>query len=320
MIAISVAERSKDIWAPRAVQRLSAAFGELKQFDRARVLNAIRNGSRAHAWLARLATIAQASDLAFLDALFSQLDQPAKRAWLITAATRVPGAQAQALLEDWFDRYEDLDVPIALHLVLRPDVDKHRLLELRDRFDDRPASAILDLALGHSDVMTRLSRWLHSDNPQQRYAGALAIKVLGGPEYRSLLWLNAGYQDDRYYPSDVKLRNVALSALVDVELNRFQRQPPGKEQRADQAQAKASTYVFQSRRSESTQTTRMRTSLAAPAPSIPGANGERLELKKPGVLTSGGFRLEPTRPTQAPARETKVRDDIQQFLKPAEGP
>jgi hypothetical protein len=214
-------ERVPDQEGEPAAEHLSTEFAELEQLDRGQALAAVRRRSQAlQPWLARLSKLATKGDLVQLDALMRQHAEPRYRRWLLAAAARVPGPEAQAMIEAWYSRYEMLRMPIAIQLVLRPDVDKQRLVALSERFDDDPSSALFDVALSRAPARKRLSEYLRSDEPHERFAAMIVVKLVGGPEYRPALWRNTRYHDDRFYPEDVKIRQLALSALIDIDLNR----------------------------------------------------------------------------------------------------
>lgn len=200
---------------------LVAAIAGLAQLDRHAVLSAVRQDhAPQRAWLARWAKVAQRSDLPLLDRAIARAKLPGEAMAAITVLAAIPGVEAQAQLERWFAEHEGLRPLIAVQLVLRGDVDKQRLARLSAEHDDDPSSTIFDLALAQPTVNARLDHYLRSGDPGERHTAALAIKLFGTPAHALGLWLNAGYHSDRIYPADVRLRQIAISALLDLALNR----------------------------------------------------------------------------------------------------
>jgi hypothetical protein len=201
------------------LELVSRTFATLQQLDRTRVLAELRKkGALVEPWLARLAEVALPADLPFLDALMRNHAFREHRLQLLHIAAVIPGARAQTLIQRWFADYRSLRTSILLRLIMRKDLDKQRLRELTSVVGGAH-QFMFALASGEGKLRDA-AKYASSDDAEERHIGMLALRLFGGAVYREVLWPNASFHDARYYPAEVRLRQLALATLVDLELNR----------------------------------------------------------------------------------------------------
>ncbi|HKP62306.1 MAG TPA: hypothetical protein VJV78_36485 [Polyangiales bacterium] len=206
---------------PDELEAIAEMVGELAQLDRARVLRALHASQQPlEPWLARFVRVAQPSDLPQIEAWLDDSDYEKAHAMLVRAAARIPGEKAQSWLEKWLVEYPELDRTIAWGLSIHEKADKQRLLALLEQSDLPAGALILELALDRPSAGPRLSKFLSSSDLDERISATLAIQLFGTPQHADGVWQNIAFHDARYYLHDLRLRQMSLCALLDVELNR----------------------------------------------------------------------------------------------------
>jgi hypothetical protein len=222
---LEAADKLRD--SPTAFERLCNEIASLDQLDRATVLGMLSAPrDPLEPWLERLARIVQPQDLPLLQQMMNSREPGAEwqRVRVLRAAAAIPGPEAQALLQTWYVDYPKLRRPISLSLAMRAHLDRLRLEEMLHSLEPDANGLFYELASGQSDVNERLARYVASEDVDERFTATLAVKLFGRPEHALALWQNVAFYNTRYYPFDALLRQLTLSALLDVELN--QRRTP----------------------------------------------------------------------------------------------
>ena len=213
---------------PRGLREMASEIAQIEQFDRARVLRALHQRQKPlEVWAARFAQIARVEDLPFIDQMLLDPDYAKVHETLLRAAGRIPGPEAQAALENWLLDFEDLSNLIASQLVLRGNADRRHMLELYTRHQVEPYSVFFALAAKHPSAAQKLDASASSPDYAKRLSAVLAIDQFGASSQTEGLWHNIGFHDAHFYPSDIQLRQLSLSALINIELNRRKLVLPG---------------------------------------------------------------------------------------------
>jgi len=189
-------------------------------FSRELVLDALKSSSPAyHPLLARLSHVATAEDLPVLASLMPRFaTRPGSEATaLIDAAARVPHPDAEALLMRWFDAHELLQKHIAFVLMARPHLERETALRL-DAASDRDIHLLVRVMARAPDALALMKKTLRTGAPPQRLFAAFLAGVVRDPRLKPELWALVNFRDDRFYPSDARLRHGAMSALLWIAL------------------------------------------------------------------------------------------------------
>jgi hypothetical protein len=214
-------------YAP-ALDSVSRDIADLTQLDRLTVFAALQNSSEpAEAWLERFMRIAEPKDLPFLDEVMGRCQiiarhravEPQLRR-IVRIAGVIKGSQAQALLQDWYVKYPTERRTIALALALRPDLDRGLLEKMFGQTGQDVNGMFYALASAQPNATQQVAAYLSGVEADDKFTATLAVKLFGQPEHTPWLWQNIGYSSAKYYPNDVTLRQLTLSALLHVGLNR----------------------------------------------------------------------------------------------------
>jgi hypothetical protein len=169
--------------------------------------------------VARLARVSIAEDLPLLVQVMERVAavKGPEADVVIEAALHVPGAQAEAVLTNWFSRYEGLRSHIAVGLLSRPSFPRERLERMVDRGDAR--SRLLVKAIEHApDAGAALMDALDNGQIVDKLAAAELAGAVGQPGPEPSLRRALGYSDGRFYPNDALVRHAAMQSLVRIAL------------------------------------------------------------------------------------------------------
>jgi hypothetical protein len=169
--------------------------------------------------VARLAKVSIAEDLPLLVQVMERVAtfKGPEADVVVEAALHVPGAEAEAVLSNWFNRYEGLRPHIAVGLLAREGFPRDRLERMVARGGTR--SRLIVKAIEHApDIGATLIDTLEHGDIADKLAAAELAGVVGqsGPE--TSLRRALGYRDDRYYPNDALVRHAAMRSLVRITL------------------------------------------------------------------------------------------------------
>lgn len=168
---------------------------------------------------ARLARVAIAEDLPLLVQLMERVAavKGPEADVVVEAALHVPGAEAEAVLTNWFNRYDGLRVHIAVGLLARTGFPRDRLDGMVARGGAR--SRIIVKAIVHApDVGATLIDALDNGGIGDKLAAAEIAGTVGQPGPEPSLRRALGYSDGRYYPNDALVRHAAMQSLVRIAL------------------------------------------------------------------------------------------------------
>ncbi len=169
--------------------------------------------------LARLAKVAIAEDLPLLAQVMDRVaaTKGPEADVVVEAVLHVPGAEADAVLTNWFNRYEGLRAHIAVGLLARSSFPRDRLERMVARGGAR--SRIIVKAIEHApDTGAALIDALDNGQIIDKLAAAELAGVVGQPGPEPSLRRALGYRDDRYYPNDALVRHAAMRSLVRITL------------------------------------------------------------------------------------------------------
>lgn len=264
---------------PEPLELFARGFAKLEQLDRARVLVELRKSNAlVEPWLERFAKLALPADLVLLDKLFRSGAYTTPHLHVARVAAAIPGADAQTTLQRWFADYPRLRTSILFLLILRPDVDKPRLHHLLSRIG---GAHEFTFALASGEASLRAAaRYTSGSNIEERQEVMLALRFFGSTLYRKMLWPSASYYDDRSYPAEVRVRQLALTALIDLELNRSDR-PVAAQPAAEGLALEMTSELIDERGS-------------FPLPQLPEPSGE-LHLRAPAEVRGDPLSIEAIR-------------------------
>jgi hypothetical protein len=169
--------------------------------------------------LARLAKVAIAEDLPLLARAMGRFvgTKGPEADVLVEAALHVPGDRADAILVNWFSRYEGLRAHIAVGLFARTSFPRAHLHDLVARVDARPR--IIIKALEHApDTVATLIDAMDNGNIVDKIGAAELAGMVGQAGVETSLQRLLRYGDDRYYPNDALVRHAAMQSLVRLAL------------------------------------------------------------------------------------------------------
>jgi hypothetical protein len=169
--------------------------------------------------LARLAKVSIAEDLPVLAQVMDRLaaTKGLEADVAVEAVLHVPGAEADAVLTNWFNRYEGLRTHIAVGLLARSSFPRDRLERMVARGGARPR--IIVKAIEHApDTGAALIDALDHGEIIDKLAAAELAGVVGQPGPEPSLRRALGYRDDRYYPNDALVRHAAMRSLLRITL------------------------------------------------------------------------------------------------------
>ena len=206
------------------------AIAEAAVLSRAEVVARIRGNDRSSPTsrqdvlfpgplAARLAKVSIAEDLPLLAQVMERV-APAKGPEadvVVEAALHVPGAEADAVLTNWFNRYEGLRTHIAVGLLARESFPRDQLERMVARGGTR--TRITVKAIQHApDTGAILIDALDNGEITDKLAAAELAGVLGQPGPEPSLRRALGFSDGRYYPNDALVRHAAMQSLVRITL------------------------------------------------------------------------------------------------------
>lgn len=169
--------------------------------------------------LARLAKVSIAEDLPVLAQVMDRLvaTKGPEADVAVEAVLHVPGAEADAILANWFNRYEGLRAHIAVGLLARSSFPRERLERMVEHGGARPR--IIVKAIEHApDTGAALIDALDHGEIIDKLAAAELAGVVGQPGPEPSLRRALGYRDDRYYPNDALVRHAAMRSLLRITL------------------------------------------------------------------------------------------------------
>ena len=145
--------------------------------------------------VARLARVSIAEDLPLLAQVMDRVAETKgpEADVVVEAALHVPGAQADAVLTNWFNRYEGLRAHIAVGLLARPSFPRERLERMVARGGARPR--LIVKAIEHApDAGAALMDALDNGEIIDKLAAAELAGVVGQPGPEPSLRRALGYQ------------------------------------------------------------------------------------------------------------------------------
>jgi hypothetical protein len=196
----------------------TAAIAADASFAREDVLSRLNGPAPAYrALLARLVRVVTPADLALLTSLMPLFadKSPDEAQFVVRAAARIPGKDAEESLLVWFDAYERVRSPIILALTGRRETSPATLQHLAEA--DEPSKLLVEVATGAPDAIATLERHLRV-GAQDRMSAAMVARAVRDPRTREALLQLVTYEDAQYYPSDVLVRHAAISALLAIAL------------------------------------------------------------------------------------------------------
>jgi hypothetical protein len=174
---------------------------------------------RPGALLARLAKVAAAPDLPLIFRLmdrFGTTAGPEPHA-IVEAALHVPGRGAEDGLIRWFDRYEKLQIHIAIGLIARSSFPRDELDQLIARGAAR--TQMIAKTIQHApDAQATLLRYLRGDDIGDKLAAAQLAGITEQASARADLLGLLTFEDARYYPNDALIRHAAMTSLLRIGL------------------------------------------------------------------------------------------------------
>jgi hypothetical protein len=192
-------------------------------FSRELVLAALTKPTPAFVpLLSRLVRIATVEDLPMLRQLMPNFAaKPGQETdALIEAAARLPGADAEAQLVNWFDAHPSLRRRIAMRLMIRPNLEQATLTHLATATDSDVR--LLVSVLGRKpDALALLQEALRASKPQQRLFAAYLAGLVYEPRVMEDLWSLVDFRDAQLYPDDARMRHTALSSLLFIALDKM---------------------------------------------------------------------------------------------------
>lgn len=170
--------------------------------------------------VARLARVAIAEDLPLLAQVMERFaaTKGPEADLAVEAALHVPGGEADAVLTNWFNRFEGLRAHIAVGLLARSSFPRDRLERMVAHGGARPR--IIVKAIEHApDTGAALIDALDHGEIIDKLAAAELAGLVGQPGPEASLRRALGYRDDRYYPNDALVRHAAMRSLVRITLS-----------------------------------------------------------------------------------------------------
>ena len=169
--------------------------------------------------VARLARLSIAEDLLLLTEVMDRVatTKGPEADVVVEAALHVPGAHADAVLVNWFNRYEGLRAHIAIGLLERSSFPRDRLDWMLARGSARPR--LMVKAIEHApDAGALLIDTLDHGEIGDKLAAAELVGIVGQSGAETSLRRALAYRDDRYYPNDALVRHAAMRSLLRITL------------------------------------------------------------------------------------------------------
>jgi hypothetical protein len=169
--------------------------------------------------LARLAKVAEPDDVTLLGAMMDRFGdgQGSESRYIVEAMLRIPGAEADARLVNWFRRFTRPRTLIALGLAARGTLPADRLERVLAAGGAQPQLAV-KVATKAPEMEKWLLHYLEHGTTIEKGTAAELAGMVGLAAARPLLRRLLELRDDTYYPTDALVRHAAAGALVRIAL------------------------------------------------------------------------------------------------------
>ncbi|MCP4676815.1 MAG: hypothetical protein GY854_15135 [Deltaproteobacteria bacterium] len=196
-------------WAVSAVRTLP-------QLTKKRLLARFKeNNVPRTALFLKWANIAKPKDIGTLKRVVLSLDgkDMSEREAVVLAVGNMKGQEAASLLIDYYTRYKDLRLLIAIVLLERGDV-RHRKMHELAKMDGKTAAVAIKLGIGADDAIVLARKLLASKDMNEQIQTIRLIGQFHGHKLIKDLWRLGSYSSAEYYPADAYVRRTALNVIL----------------------------------------------------------------------------------------------------------